>query len=86
MTVHTNDERKIEIADISVIMSTKGGRKFVNRILDQCGVFSDIFNSDTHEHAKNAGRRQVGLWLMSEIQEASPGEYVTLMRERLNNE
>jgi len=81
-----NDAREIEIVDISVIMSTKGGRKFINRVLNQCGVFSDTFDSDTHEHAKNAGRRQIGLWLMNEIQEASPREYTTLLKERLNDE
>lgn len=82
----TDDARKIEIADISVIMSTKGGRKFINRVLDQCGVFSDTFDSDTHEHAKNAGRRQIGLWLTNELKEAAPGEFITLMKERLNDE
>jgi hypothetical protein len=38
-----DDARKIEIAEIAVIMSTKGGRKFINRVLDQCGVFTDTF-------------------------------------------
>jgi hypothetical protein len=74
--------RNIEIADISVIMSTKGGRKFIRRVLDYSGVFCDTFDSDTHEHAKNAGRRQVGLWLINEIKEAAPDEYITLIKER----
>lgn len=80
------DIRKIEIAEVTVIMSTKGGRNFINRLLDQCSVFSDSYDSDTHNHAKNAGRRQIGLWLLNEIQEASPGEYITLMKERMNDE
>jgi len=77
-----SDSRKIEIADINVIMSTKGGRNFICRVLDQCGVFSDSFDPDTHQHAKNAGRRQVGLWLIGELEEATPGEYLTLLKER----
>jgi hypothetical protein len=81
-----SDDRRIEIADISVIMSTKGGRKFINRVLDQCGLFSDTFHTDPHDHAKNAGRRQIGLWLVNELKEASTGEYITLIKERLNDE
>lgn len=82
MNTGIEDARRIEIAEIAVIMSTRGGRKFVNRILNQSGVFSDTFDSDTHVHAKNAGRRQLGLWLIRELQEATPGELITLMRER----
>ena len=81
-----NEERKIEIAELSVIMSTKGGRNFISRIIDRCGLFSDIYSTDTHEHARLAGRRQIGLWLLNEIKESTPGEYITLMKERNENE
>lgn len=81
-----SDDRKIEIANIAAIMSTKGGREFINRVLNQCGVFSDGFSPDTHEHAKNAGRRQIGLWLTNELKEAAPGEYLILIREHINDE
>lgn len=81
-----SNARKIEIAEMSVIMSTKGGRNFISRVLDECGVFSDTFDTDTHAHAKNAGRRQIGLWLVSELQDATPDEYSTLLRERLAND
>lgn len=85
MSYDKDDSRAIEIADISVIMSTRGGRKFMNRLMNQCGVFNDTFETDTHDHARNAGRRQIGLWLVREIQEASPGEYITLLKEREQN-
>lgn len=80
-----NDDRKIELADIGVIMSTHGGRSVINRVLEQCGVFSDQFTKCPYEHAKNAGRRQIGLWLIRELEEAASGEYLTLLKERSND-
>lgn len=80
------DARKVEIVEIAVIMSTEGGRNFISRILDQCGTFSDTYDKDTHEHAKNAGRRQIGLWLQNELLEAAPLEYQLLLKERMTNE
>ena len=68
-----NDARSIEISDTMAVMSTRGGRAMISRILDRSGVFRDTFDIDPHVHAQNAGRRQLGLWLLNEIKDAAPG-------------
>jgi len=66
-------------------MSTEGGRGFVSRILDSTGVFNSTFDIDTHKHAYNAGKRQVGLTLVKELEQACPDKYLTLLDERHDN-
>ena len=78
----TTEQRNIEIAEITVMMSTEGGRKFVSRILESTGVFVSSFDLDTHRHAYNAGKRQVGLSLIAELQQACPDKYLQLLEER----
>jgi len=75
------DERKQEIADISGVMNTNAGRNTIYRILQSTGLDVNGYSSDTHEHAKNAGRREVGLWLRDEIKTADFGNYLMMMRE-----
>lgn len=77
-------KRALEIAEILSIMRTEGGRNFMYRILNMTGIDADMYSPDTHEHAKNAGLRQAGLWLRNELMEATPGEYLLMMKEKLN--
>lgn len=76
------EQRNIEIAEITAMMSTEGGRNFVRRILEYSGVFNETFDLDAHKHAYNAGRRKVGLYLIDELQSAVPDKYIQLLRER----
>ena len=79
------DNRAIEIAEITAMMSTEGGRRFIARILDSTGVFISTFDLDTHKHAYNAGKRQVGLSLVAELEQACPDKYLQLLEERHGN-
>lgn len=78
----TTDTRTIEIAEITAMMSTQGGRAFVSRILDKCRVFRSTFDPDTHKHAYNAGKRDVGLAIIEDLQQACPDKYLQLLDER----
>lgn len=77
-----NNAREVEIAELTGIMQSKSGRNVIRRILDMTRVFSDTFSPDPLQHAYNAGLRKVGLKLITELEEATPGEYQTLLRER----
>lgn len=81
----STEQRNIEIAEITAMMSTEGGRKFVTRILDSTGVFTNTFDLDTHKHAYNAGKRQVGLGLIAELEQACPDKYLQLLDERYDD-
>lgn len=78
----STEQRNIEMAEITAMMSTEGGRRFIGRILDSTGVFNSTFDLDTHKHAYNAGKRGVGLNLISELEQACPDKYLQLMDER----
>ena len=77
-----SDERDIEIAEITHVMSTESGRNLMHRILNQTGVDENTFNSDTHEHARNAGRREVGLWLRDELKMVCIDNYLRMLKEK----
>lgn len=74
----------IEKQEISDIMKTQGGRNFIARVLGYTNLEEDIYNPDPIEHALNAGRREVGVWLRDTIIDADPDLYVRLIKERIN--
>ena len=77
-------QRELEIAEIAAIMRTASGRNLMFRILNESGVESDTFDSDPIIHARNAGRRLIGLWLKRELKAAALSEYQLMMKENMN--
>lgn len=80
-----NDEkrREIEISEITRILQTEEGRKFMFTILQYSGVNRSTFDENAITHAYNAGKRDVGLYVASELKAAAPDFYMTMMRENL---
>ncbi len=77
-----NHARAVEIAEISAIMKTAGGRNTMARILQTAGVFDSTYVKDNpDETIRRSIRRDFGLWLERELKEAAPGEYFTLLKE-----
>lgn len=74
----------IENDDLLGIMRTEHGRRVLNRILKYANVDDDIFDADTHIHAKNAGRREIAVWLRNEIIGVAPDEYLIMLQEHTN--
>jgi len=54
------------------------------RVLEYASAHGETFDPDPIKHAHNAGRRSVGLWLEAEMREASPGGYVTMIKENID--
>ena len=52
------------------ILSRPGGRDFIWRLLTQCGVYDTSFTGDAPHTFFNEGKRQIGLWVLTEIDEA----------------
>lgn len=75
------NKRAIEIAELTQVMSSDSGRNVMFRVLHSTGVDNDTFSSDTHEHARNAGRREVGLQLRDEIKAAGLDNYFRMIKE-----
>lgn len=82
MTESKDHARKVEIAEIAAIMKTTGGRNFMARVLQTAGTFDSTYVKDSpDETIRKSIRRDFGLWLQREIQEAAPGEYFILLKE-----
>lgn len=81
-------QRQLELDDLRWILSRPQGRRFMVRLLEFAGVYRTSFNPSSGFMARDEGRRQVGLWAMSEIVEAAPKAdlYVQLLRELLKRE
>lgn len=78
---NSNAAAGLESLAIQASMSTKDGRHFMWRILEQSCVFANGFNPDPYIHAKNSGNRQIGLWLVDELKNAAFGSYMTMLKE-----
>lgn len=77
-----NHARNVELAEISAIMRTEGGRNVIRRILQLAGVFSPTYVKDNPEETiRRSVRRDFGLQIEAQIKEAAPGEYFTLLKE-----
>lgn len=76
--------RELELHSIREIMKTENGRSFMWRCLQNCGTFENMFNVDPILHARNAGVRSHGLWLESELKEATPDNYFKMLKENHN--
>ena len=66
--------RERELDDVFDVCQTPGGRRFYHRIMEQCGIFrTSYFPGNPSEHtAFNEGKRNIGLMLMADIDEACP--------------
>jgi len=77
----SDDLRKIELAEMASMVTTATGRKVMWRMLVSTGFFADTFDPDPYVSARNAGGRQVGVWLWNELNEAAPERVTEMMKE-----
>ena len=78
------NDRELELLTIRNLMKTENGRSFMWRCLQNCCTFENIYSTDVNRHAYNAGKREHGLWLDSEIQEATTDDYYKMLKENRN--
>lgn len=76
-----NKSRELELLSIRNIMKTENGRNFMWLSLQNCCTFESIFDTDTNQHAFNAGKRSHGLWLNAELKEAATDDYFKMLKE-----
>lgn len=72
--------REREIDDLVSILSTKHGRRFYWRMLTECKTYHSIWEPSAKIHY-NAGRQDVGHFLMAEAIAASPDLYLKMVNE-----
>lgn len=76
-----NREKKV-IEDLRQILETEYGRRFVWRYLERCGVFrGGAPGTSALLEYFSKGERNIGLQLLSEIEEAGPDYLIKMMIE-----
>jgi hypothetical protein len=70
-----------QVDDLKFVMGNKQGRRFVHRLLQECGVFRSVFHTEPVVMAFNEGGRNMGLKLFAEIHEHCPARYAEMIKE-----
>jgi hypothetical protein len=76
------ESRRKEIEDIKWLMAHKAGRRLAWRLLERAGVYRTSFNNSGSITAFNEGQRNMGLFLLAELQEIAPDNYLAMIKER----
>ena len=82
--LNEREQRAAEIAEIAWLMDAATGRKIVFAMLTQAGVFRSSFAGDPYTTAFNEGQRNIGLWLLSRVQNFTPAQYAIMIEEQKN--
>ena len=72
--------------DFLWLMSSERGRRVVRRLIETAGVFRSSFNSNAMQMANTEGRKQVGFWILEQIEKLCPKAYHTMMQEKKKND
>lgn len=80
MTVF-EQERQQELKDIEAQLGTAQGRRFLNRMLSECGVYQATFSMDHAAMSFQEGKRNLGIKILADIMEVSPKKYMVMMLE-----
>ena len=72
--------REIELAEMEWLLAQPQGRRFIWRYLEKCGIFKTSFTG-SRETDFLEGQRNVGLWLLADVNEATPEAYAVMLKE-----
>lgn len=74
--------RDAEANDLRWVLSAQQGRRFLWRLLGECGVYrSSFMGGATDSTLFNEGRRSAGIQIQQWITEVSPEGYIKMMQE-----
>lgn len=66
---------------VEAAMTMEQGRAWFYDFLIRCHVFNTPFDDDPYRHAYRAGEANVGLQVLSDIQEAASANYIKMIQE-----
>lgn len=76
-----SERRRKELDDLRWWLGHPQGRRIIGRLLEQAGMFRSSFNHSGSVMAFQEGKRDIGLFITSEILEASPDGYMKVLKE-----
>lgn len=69
------------VEDLEAVLGTAPGRRFVYRVLAECGVYRSSFSGNSGSFFQE-GKRAVGLWLIAELEGVDVTAYPRMLLER----
>lgn len=72
--------RQRELDDLRAVLQLEAGRRLIWRVLEHCSVFSSVWDPSSRIH-HNAGRQDVGHFVMAEVAAADDEAIYRMMRE-----
>ncbi len=67
--------------DLNGVMSTESGRRALAAVLDQTLCMHPVFDNNAMSMARNAGKQELGLWLVDQLRSANQDNYLKLIAE-----
>lgn len=77
------EEHDALMQDLSDILCTDEGRRYLWRLLSFCRVMDRSMDRDSHVMAFREGQRDIGMRLMQDIYEAKPNAYELMRKEHI---
>lgn len=71
---------------LASVLSSSTGRKAVWDWLSHCRILGSSFDRDTAKMAFNEGRRDVGLWMLAQLEGEHPGAFALMRSEHQERE
>lgn len=68
------------LRDVKALLETRSGRKVLWHYMEQCKVYGQCMTGNSWTFF-NEGQRSVGLKILSDVTEANPEAYLTMMKE-----
>jgi hypothetical protein len=73
-------EVKTQVKDLKAILSTQEGKRFIWRMVEQCGVYRGGF-LPRDESIFRDGEQNIGIWLLAQVTEANPNALIEMMKQ-----
>lgn len=80
-TLEAREERNRQIADLKWLMKDQRGRRFMQRLMDKAGIYRTSFTGNSETFFRE-GERNVGLFLLTDLTEHCPEEFLLMLKEQ----
>ncbi len=78
--------RENELVDLNQILNTPFGKRFLWRLLERCHIFHSISHREPIDMSRVSGERDIGIWLIEEINAADKQGYIKLITDATQRE
>ena len=78
------EKTTMENLDLDAIMRQDSGRRFLTKVLEKSGYFKSSYSEDARSHAFAEGMKELGYWLVEEMQEVNPAQLINILEDHHN--